>query len=276
LAWARDRLADGESAQLDATILLEYALDLPREQLIVQRDRELTQDALQRFSVLLEERASGVPIAYLVGRAGFYGREFRVMREVLVPRPETEHVVEAAIAELRSRKPHARRVGDVGTGSGAIAVTIAAEVADAVVWAGDLSEAALCIARANARDHRVEDRVRFVLGDLAAPFAAAVPFDVIVANLPYVPTRDVPKRPDPVGYEPALAIDGGKDGLVLYRRMLAQLPAILAPGAALFLEAAPPTIEALAALVETSFPGVHLEVGEDYSGCDRYVSAALP
>ena len=264
------------SAQLDAALLLENVLDLPRERFLGERTVEIDPAALQRFFSLVDQRASGLPVAYLIGSAGFYGREFAITRDVLVPRPETEHLVEAALGELRSRSAGSRRVCDIGTGSGAIAVTIAAELRDTAVCAGDVSEAALEIARRNARKHGVEERVRFVCGDLAEPLVVLGPFDVVVANLPYVPTRDVPQRPDPVGYEPVLAVDGGEDGLALYRRLFAQLPALVAPGAALFFEAAPPTIEALAALVQTSVRGVHLEIGEDYAGCDRYLSAALP
>jgi release factor glutamine methyltransferase len=273
---ARQLRATSESAAADAAILLAHALRCDRARLTALRDDELPPEARERFSRAVAERSRGVPVAYLIGSAGFYGREFEVNGDVLVPRPETEHLVEAALSELRSRPAAARRVCDVGTGSGAIAVTLACESPGAAVVASDVSAAALETARRNARRHGVAARVRFVQGDLADPLRALAPFDVVVANLPYVPAADVPPAPLPVSFEPRIAVDGGPDGLALYRSLIAQIPAIAAPGAMLCFEAAPPTIDALAALVEQALPGSYLEIGQDYAGLDRYVSATLP
>ena len=272
---ARRLRATGSGAP-DARRLLAYATASEASSFLARRDDVLSTRESERFEVAVARRERGEPVAYIVESAGFYGREFRVTPDVLVPRPESEHVAEAAIAELRSRAPQRRRAADIGTGSGILAITLACEVPDASVSASDVSGAALAIARENATTLEADDRVAFFEGDLAAPLAVRAPFDVVVANLPYVPTRDVPPSPDPVSFEPHVAVDGGPDGLELYRRLLAQLPPLLAPGAALFFEAAPPTIETLSDLVTTAFPDAHLEIGEDYAGLERYVVATLP
>jgi release factor glutamine methyltransferase len=194
---------------------------------------------------------------------------------VLVPRPETEHVVEAAIADARGRGKAAGRIADIGTGSGAIAISLAAELADAWVFGSDVSRDAIRIARRNAAKNNVFQSCTFVHGDLAAPLLRFAPLDTIVANLPYIPTGEIPRSPDPVSYEPVVALDGGDDGLDLYRRLIAQVPVVAAPDATIFFEAAPGTIEPLAALVEAAFPQAHIEIGEDYAGLERFVQFTL-
>ena len=219
---------------------------------------------------LARRREQGEPLAYITGFAGFYGREFVVTRDVLIPRPETEHLIEDAIAFLRATGRTA--VLDVGTGSGAIACSIAAEVPAAFVDATDVSAAALAMARQNAARLGVAERCAFALADIVAGYSKR--FDLIVANLPYVPTADIPARPDPVGFEPRLATDGGPDGLEQYRKLLEAAPRLAVPGALLLLEAAPPTMAALRGLAEASFPEAAVTVCRDYAGLDRYVRIA--
>ncbi len=284
LGAARRRLrAVSASPQREAELLLAAVLTCDRAMLVAHPERKLAAGDATRFERLVTRRAHGEPVAYLVGEAGFYGRTFAVTPDVLIPRPETELVIEAALADLRSRARAGRvrrspkrvlRVCDVGTGSGAIAITLALEVPDAEVWATDLSAAALALARRNAK--HLGASVRFRRGDRLAPLRTRGPFDCIVANLPYVPSDAIPQKPDPVGFEPVLAVDGGPDGLALYRRLLAQLPEVAAPGASGFLEAAPPTLAALAELVAGALPTAHLEIGEDYAQLERYLSLALP
>lgn len=271
---AAKRLRAQGSGAPDARRLLAHATGRRMSTFLARRDDALTPAQMRRFEAALERRERGEPVAYIVGSAGFYGREFRVTPDVLVPRPESENVVEAAIAELKSRTPAHRRAADIGTGSGILAITLACEVPEAAVYATDVSAAALAIARENART--LGARVTFAQGDLAAPLAAHAPLDLVIANLPYVPSADVPLSPDPVSFEPHVAVDGGPDGLDLYRRLVAQLPPLLAPGAALFFEAAPPTIEALANLVERAFPRAYVEIGTDYADLERFVAAHLP
>jgi release factor glutamine methyltransferase len=273
LARATKRLRGTGSGAVDARRLMTFATGWEGAALIVHRDDVVDDDELAIFDAAVARRERGEPIAYIVGSAGFYGRTFTVSQAVLVPRAESEHVVEAAVAELHARAPERRRAADIGTGSGILAITLACEVPDAKVFATDVSAEALAIASANARTLGVAKQVKFFEGDLAAPLAGRGPFDVVIANLPYVPSRDVPQSPDPVSFEPHIAVDGGPDGLDLYRRLVTQLPPLLAPGAALFFEAAPPTIESLAEIVASAFPNAHVEIGEDYAELERFVSA---
>ncbi len=265
----------GGTGRLDAALLLEHATGASRAAFIIESTRVLSDDEAATFRAGVAQRMRGIPVAYIIGAAGFYGRSFAVDERVLVPRPETEHIVEAAIAEARGRGKHAGRIADIGTGSGAIAISLAAELPDAWVFGTDISRDAVTLARRNAARNNVFQSCTFVHGDLAAPLVRFAPIDIIVANLPYIPTGEIPRSPDPVSYEPLIALDGGNDGLDLYRRLIAQLPVIAAADAAMFFEAAPGTIEALAALVESAFPGAYVEIGEDYAGLERFVQFSL-
>ncbi|HET9392771.1 MAG TPA: peptide chain release factor N(5)-glutamine methyltransferase [Candidatus Rubrimentiphilum sp.] len=219
---------------------------------------------------IARRREEGEPLAYITGFAGFYGREFAVTPDVLIPRPETEHLVEDAVAFLRDTKR--TNVLDVGTGSGAIACSIAAEVPAAFVDATDVSAAALAVAKGNAARLGLADRCTFALADIVNDYSKR--YDLIVANLPYIPSADVPAKPDAVGFEPRAATDGGPDGLEQYRKLLAAAPGLAAPGALILLEAAPPTMAALRALAEAAFPAAAVRVCRDYAGLDRYVRIA--
>ena len=232
-----------ESAHADAQILLAEVLHTDRTWLRTHATDELDTTLLDIYGILLDARLRGTPVAYLTRKAGFYGREFYVDERVLIPRPESEHLVEAALDELRAtlaeRMQSARNgrvtVLDVGTGSGALGLTIAAELDEADVTLVDVSPAALEVASENARQLGLSARVRVLESDLTS--AVDGPFDCIVANLPYVPSGDVPPEPNPVSFEPRVALDGGADGLDLYRTLLGDVRRIAAPGAALFFEA---------------------------------------
>jgi len=261
-----------ESPRADALLLLERVLERPRSWIVAHgRDRSAAGDAAQFFD-LCERRAAGRPLAYVLGRGGFYGREFIVDESVLVPRPETEHLVDDALAFIKAMpRDRAPAVLDLGTGSGAIACTIAAET-PAHVDAVDISAAALEVARGNARRLNVAGRCRFISGDLIAPVKNER-YDVVVANLPYMPSGDIPKGPDPLSFEPRLALDGGPDGLTVYRRLLPALTEVVNPHALVLFEAAPPTIAALSQLTATTLKDYVIEVRSDYAGLERYVRA---
>jgi release factor glutamine methyltransferase len=258
---------------LDAALIVEHVLERDRGWLAAHRDAAVSAALCARIEALAARRSTGEPLAYVLGCAWFYGRPFAVGPEVLVPRPETELLVEAALDDLRprvARAGRALRACDVGTGSGAIGVTLAAELPSLEVVLSDVSDDALGVARANATRLGVAARVRCVSGDLAEPLVPLGPFDCVAANLPYVPSVEVPAAPDPVGFEPRIALDGGDDGLGLYRRLVRALPSLLAPGGSAFMEAAPGTIEPLAGLA-ASLDGAHVEIGEDYAGLERWV-----
>lgn len=262
-------LASSDSARMDARLLLAHVLERSPEWLLAHDDASLSEDQLVAYQRACDVRANGMPLAYVIGTAWFCGREFVVNDRVLVPRPETEHLVEDAAARLRaSDRPRAL---DVGTGSGAIACTLASEVAQSEIDAVDVSEDALNVAKTNAHRLGVDARVRFYQGDLLAPLPADRTYDAVVANLPYVPTADIDPSPAPVSFEPRLALDGGPDGLDLYRRLLPLLPARMRDGGIVLLEAAPPTIDALASLARTAFPEAAIDVRGDYGGRERYV-----
>jgi release factor glutamine methyltransferase len=252
LAWARSVLADSEP--IDASLLLMHVLGVDRAALLTHPDRELTPEQTVTFRALILQRAAGVPVPYLTGTRAFYDLDFAVTPDVLIPRPETEHLVESALQWAQGR--HDVRLVDVGTGSGAIAVTLAVHLPEARVWAVDVSAAALDVARRNAIRHGAAERITFVQGDLLEPLIAAdQPVDLIAANLPYIASDEL-KTLSVAQFEPLLALDGGADGLDYIRRLLVQAPRVLELGAA-------------------AFPGAHVTLIRDYAGLDRLVSVAL-
>ncbi len=282
------------SPRADAELLLAHVLDRELSFLIAYPEHVLTEAQSQELHSLLERRAQGVPVAYLTGSAWFYGRRFIVNERVLIPRPETEHLVDEALAFLRERSakdgPHSRAVVvDVGTGSGAIACTVAAELPHCIVYSTERSSAALAVARANAKalglyhPERVEGSapchaepvaggaVHLELADLL-PSGAALRFDCVIANLPYIPSVEVPTA---LAFEPREALDGGPDGLREYRRLLEMLPQRLNAGANVLLEAAPPTIRALRELAEAAFDDARIAVRMDYAGMARVVTVDI-
>jgi len=255
---------------MEAEVLLAYVLGTSRAVLIAHPERPLTPAQLDRYQALVRRRAVDYPLPYLTGRLEFYGLEFEVTPEVLIPRPETETLVELALA----RRP--RSAVDVGTGSGCIAVSLAVHLPEATIYATEISPAALAVARRNAERHGVAERVRLLAGDLLSPCPG--PVDLIVSNPPYVSTGEWASLPASVrDYEPSLALDGGPDGLDVVRRLLAQAPAVLAgplpaegrPGGALLIEIGAGQGEAAANLARTFFPQATLRVLPDLAGRDR-------
>jgi len=266
----------GGSGRLDAVFLLAHAGGVSRAEMLAHRERELAAEIVARFEELVERRAQGEPLAYVTGEAGFYGRMFGVDERVLVPRPETELAIEWAVRHLRAIGRENGSAADIGTGSGAVAVTLAAELPELNVYASDVSQDALAVARRNAARNDVFQHVTFVHGDLAEPLLAYAPFDCVVANLPYVPSAECAGAPDPVSFEPLLARDGGADGLALYRRLVRDLPALVAQRGIAVLEAAPVNARALEELVRDALPGAGVETIRDYADLDRFVVAIRP
>ena len=266
--------------RLDAQILLAFTLGREREWLLTHGESFLSRAQTERFAALCEKRAAGMPVAYITGFAGFYKREFAVNEHVLIPRPETEHLVDDAVAHLRSKIEAAPMkplftVFEAGIGSGAIACTIAAEIPGAIVEGTDASLAALKVAEHNAQRLNVHNRCKFYYADVVKS-SAEKNYDLVIANLPYIPTADIPQKPDPAGFEPAMALDGGPDGLKLYRKLLAAAPRMLRPGALLLLEAAPATMHALSDLAQAALPDATVEIRHDYGGHERYIWALAP
>ena len=273
IRWTAGRFAERGlgTPRLDAELLVAEVLKLPRVQLYVQFERTLTYEERAALRELVRRRQAGESVAYLVGRKEFWGLDFAVDGRVLVPRPDTETLVEEARARLANIPQP--RVADVGTGSGAIAVTLAKLLGGASVFASDVSTAALEVARGNAE--RLGVAVTFVEGDLEAPLVPHAPFDLIVANLPYIPTGDMAALPADVKTEPALALDGGADGLALVRRLVAVAPGLLAPRGALALEIGAGQAAATAALLDAA-GFIDVATRRDLGGVERVVSGARP
>lgn len=247
LRWTTDyfKRAGIESARLDAELLLAHALESPRLRLYIDYDKPVLPAERDRFRALVRSRAvDRVPVSILLGEREFWSLSFKVTRDVLTPRPDTETLVEAALSKLKGPEfdpadPGRRvRILDLGTGSGAIALSLASELPDADLTASDLSQAALQIAAENADRLQQKERVRFLHGDLFGPVAGER-FDLVVSNPPYVARREEGKLPPELAHEPEMALFAGEDGLDVIRRLVAGAGAHLSPGGWLLMELSP-------------------------------------
>lgn len=261
------------SAALDVDLLLGHVLGLDRATILAFGERAVTLEQAAEFAALLERAAAGEPIAYLLGRRAFYDCELIVTPDVLIPRPETELLLEQALeyAHLFS----ARHVVDVGTGSGALAVTFAAHYPKATVYAIDICPRALDVARRNAEQCGVSKRVELLEGDLLEPLLTrGLAADLVLANLPYIASDEVKTLPVS-RYEPTLALDGGPDGLDLIRRLLAQASKLSPLPKVVLLEIGADQGLAAAAVARTALAGAHVDLLHDYAGLDRIVRIKL-
>jgi release factor glutamine methyltransferase len=266
-------LAGIASPRLTAEALLAHVLGVSRTQLLAQPERPLPDEAQLKFDQLVRRAAEGEPLAYLTGVREFHGLEFVVNPHVLVPRPETELLVDEALRFLTAERAEGveKKVLDVGTGSGCIAVTIAAKCPAAGVTALDISEDALTVARANAQRHNVANRIAFFKSDLLAAIRyLPTAFHLLCANLPYIASDELRELPV-AKHEPRLALDGGPDGLLWVRRLLPDAPRVMAPGGLLLLEIGAAQGSAAAALAQAAFPTSRVTVLKDYAGLDRIV-----
>jgi release factor glutamine methyltransferase len=265
---AKTRFADiSTSPGLDAQLLLAEVTGQSRAHVLAHREKSLTAQEATRFDRLVARRADGEPMAYILGRRAFYDRDFTVTPAVLIPRPETEHLLEAALEYAQTQEDVL--AVDVGTGSGALAVTFAANAPNATVYATDISPDALAVAGRNARNHDVA--VTFLEGDLLRPLIERkLRADLIMANLPYIPSGDL--RTLAVGkYEPALALDGGSDGLAAIRRLLKQIPDVANPGALILLEIGADQGAAASQMAREGLRTQDVRVLQDLAGLDRVV-----
>jgi release factor glutamine methyltransferase len=276
---ARDQLvasgvvADAVEARLEAEVLLGHVLGLDRAALYAGYDHLADSSTVAAFRTLLSRRLGGEPVAYIVGTREFYGLTFRVGPGVLIPRPETELLVERALAAAIQLSLPA--IADVGCGSGCVGIALAVHLPRALVWAIDLSEEALRITQENAVRLGVGSRVTAIQGDLLGPLPA--PVDVIVANLPYVNARDLADLPASIAhFEPFLALDGGASGLDQIRRLIDQSPFYLRPGGSLLLEVGYDQAAAVAGSLRRRFPGAGIQSWRDLGGHVRVAGVRLP
>jgi release factor glutamine methyltransferase len=237
LDWTTKRLSPlaGEAAGLEASVLLAHALNCRRIDLYMRSDEEADEEVRGRFRELVRRRVEGCPVAYLVGRKEFYSLEFEVNPAVLIPRPDTEWLVEDCLRLARDLADPT--ILDVGTGSGCIAIALAGRLKGATVTATDVSADALAVASRNAQRHNVVERIRFLEGDLYQALPEGERFDFVLSNPPYIATAEIETLASGVkDYEPRLALDGGVDGFVLIDRLLAQADNWVKPGGYLLLE----------------------------------------
>lgn len=269
LAWLRERLEGAAilDAAIEAEVLLRHALDMDRARFFMSLEGELSPGQEQLVQGLMARRLEGEPLAYITGRREFYGLEFLVSPSVLVPRQETELLVDMALEAARARGQGRLLVADVGTGSGCIAIAIACSLPEAIVYATDISPEALAVADSNRRRHGVEGRVRLLQGDLLGPLPEAV--DIIVSNPPYIPTAKLGQLAPEVRREPRLALDGGPDGLRAISRLLEQVPARLRPGGVACIELPPEHAKAALGMASRALPSARVSVHSDMLGLAR-------
>ena len=274
-------MAGSDSPRLDAELLLGHALRVDRTALIAHSDAPVGADAAAAFEASLVRRIAGEPVAYIRGFKEFHGLALSTDQRALIPRPETELLVDLVIGAIVDRLIAAPRpigtpplrVIDVGTGAGTIAIAVAVELrrrridADVSLIATDSSPEALQLARENAVGHGVADRIQFELGDLV-PWDSTL-FEIVAANLPYIPSESIAGLPVAALFEPRGALDGGPDGLVAIRRLLEQLGRVLRPDGAGFLEIGSDQAPAVIAATAELLPGWRATIVPDLSGLDR-------
>jgi release factor glutamine methyltransferase len=272
------------SHTLAAELLLMHAAGCDRTWIYSHPEAELDARAAEKLFALVAQRASGVPTQYLTGTQEFWGLDFEVTPAVLIPRPETEHVIEVVLERIavRARSDTALRIADVGTGSGCIAVALASEVPSAEIEATDISGAALEVARRNAARHGVETRIHLHLSNLLDLFLADTGvaerreglFDFIVSNPPYIRSSDAESLPlDVRRHEPEIALFGGDDGLAVYRPLIAQAGELLRAGGFLVLELGYDSLSGVRAILDQSGAWSDIRVAPDLAGIPRVISA---
>ncbi len=272
LSRARGILAENsiEDAPLECELLLRHALNLSRTQLYLGLDHELRPKQEEAFWHLLKRRLDGEPTAYITGHREFYGLDFYVDHRVLIPRPESELLVETALG-LAQNYPLST-IAEVGTGCGAIAISLALSLPEAKIYATDISAAALEVALVNCQKHGVVDKVHLLHGNMLDPLPEAV--DLIIANLPYVKQSEL-ARMGSARFEPRLALDGGSDGTERIRQLCRQAGGKLRPSGFLLLEIGQGQKRAVTAFLHTLFPNGKIEVVPDLGGIDRVVNLSL-
>lgn len=264
--------AVSDTPALDAQVLLAHILNRKRTWVLAHPDAALTDAQQHALWVAVARLQTGEPLPYVLGHWEFYGRDFIVSPATLIPRPETELLVEKALKWLAGN-PDRRYAVDVGVGSGCIAITLAVEVLDLRLVAVDLSWSALLVARQNAERQGVSQRVQLVQADLLTSLSG--PFDLVCANLPYIPSATL-TRLRVRHTEPQLALDGGNDGLGLIRRLLADIQCRLRPGGLVLLEIEARQGEAIRGLAQALLPGIQTEVFTDLAGHERLIACTVP
>ncbi len=270
LGHAREVLTanNTEDTPLECELLLRHTLKLSRVALYLDLNKDLTPDEERDFWHLVRRHLSGEPTAYITGHCEFYGIDFHVDHRVLIPRPESELLVEKALTLAENNTT--ATIAEIGTGCGAIAISLALNLPEVEIYASDISAPALEVALLNCQKHGQADRIRLLQGDMLIPLPE--PVNLIIANLPYVRRAEI----EAASCEPRLALDGGPDGLDKIRRLCRHLSDKLLPGGHLLLEIGQGQATSIVSLLHGLFPGAEIEVSPDLRGIDRVVNMTLP
>ena len=262
-----------DNPRLTAEILLAFVLGIEREQLYINYEERLHRKEIRSYWAVIKRRIRGEPVQYITGKKEFWSLEFYVSPSVLIPRPETEILVENAIGIIKDKKNPS--VLDLGTGSGVIAISIAKEVPDARIWALDISEEAIRVARDNAKKHNVFNRIKFLKGDLWAPLRHInIKFDLIAKNPPYISKEDYENMPREIkNWEPKIALNGGYKGVSIIKKIVKEAGNFLIHGGWIFIEIAPKQIDIVVELFKNTGQFHSIEGIKDYSRQFRVVKA---
>ena len=259
-------------ARLEAEVLVMNVMRMARQNIFGEQDTEVSEQQQTALDELLERRYNREPLAYLLGQREFYGINVILTPAVLIPRPETEILVDVALQYL----PDGGRALDLCCGSGAIALSLAQEAVTAQVVAADISEAALKVAKANSVSHELQERVEWFCGDFFAPLAGVASFDIVVCNPPYVRHGDLAcLEPEVQDHEPHLALDGGEDGLDCYRRIVQEAPGFISPRGYLLMEVGEGQITAVEALLAQVASFSEVQTKPDLNGVPRVIVARI-
>lgn len=265
-------ISASETPRLDAQVLLAHILDVSRTWVLSHTDSPLPREHIAELDVAVDRLGRGEPLPYVLGRWEFFGLDFVISPAVLIPRPETELLVERALAALSDEK--GALVADVGTGCGCISVSIARNAPNASIVASDISMPALAIAKQNAVRHKVADRIHFLQADLFSAFQNGYKgrgiFKLICANLPYIPTETLAPL-KVLRWEPQIALWGGADGLYFIRNLLSQSQSLIAPGGRLLLEIEASLGQEAVSSARKYYPQAHVSLEKDLAGNDRLV-----
>ncbi len=264
-----------ESSRLDVEVLMADLLDMERINLYVKYDYPLKSNEIDTYREMIKKRAQRIPVAYITEKKEFMSLEFKIEEGVLIPRPDTENLVETVIEYCRQNELQSPQIIDVGTGSGAIAVSLAHYLSEAKVVGVDLSPEALKVARQNMEKHELSERMSILKSDLLAEFIKREidGVDIIVSNPPYISKSEMEELPPEVKKEPKKALEAGEDGLDYYRRLIPEAEKVLKKGGKIFLEIGYQQAEAVTDLFAENWSEV--EVKKDYSENDRIVSAVF-
>jgi release factor glutamine methyltransferase len=268
LAWARKTLEDShiENSSLEGEILVRFVLGIDRASLFSNLDQELTKEQSELLTNLLNRRQSGEPSAYITGHREFYGLDFKVDKRVLIPRPETELLVEKTIDYCLEN--NYSTIADIGTGSGCVAISLGKNLPEVTIYAVDYSLPALEMAEKNITAHGLEKRIIRLWGNLLEPLHE--PVDIITANLPYVKRQEVNSQ-----HEPEISLDGGIDGLDKIKELIVQVPGKLKKNGMLILEAGQGQAEEVKTILHKAFPKSMVESSKDLADIERVVSLRL-